>query len=443
MYGIIIDTTDGRSMRMAREAGFTVAKMMLRWEAVEPAPGNFVWDGTKENDFDNIMKPARAEGLSMIVRVDGVPGWAGGSPANANLDAVRVFYENAARHGAGTVVGYEILNEPNLDREWGAPPNPAAYTAFLKAAYRGIKAGDPSALVIGGGPAPGTGNNPGATIEDVDFINGMYDAGAKDAMDALSVHNYGGNTAPETDPSECSICFRRAERYRDVMVKRGDAGKLIWLTEWGYLLDAGQNMGQYDWMKVSAEQQADYLVRAYRYAAANWPWLGGSLLYNIDGATSPYQNYGGFDAKAWFGLLNADYSPRPAYGALQSLLGQVASPATPQRSSTSTSSRRPDKPAEPPPPATAAQSAPEPASAEAAAPAPSSTLSLRVDGTDGTGVNLRAEPSASAKVLKVVPEGAVLTATGEVRQAEGLSWRPVRDPEGKQGWVATKYVKPL
>ncbi len=46
-------------------------------------------------------------------------------------------------------------------------------------------------------------------------------------------------------------------------------------------------------------------------------------------------------------------------------------------------------------------------------------------------------------MLKVVPEGAVDTATGELKQAEGLSWRPVRDTDGKQGWVAAKYVKPL
>ena len=69
----------------------------------------------------------------------------------------------------------------------------------------------------------------------------MYDAGAKGFMDALAVHNYGGNTEPERDPTTCTICFRRAELYRDVMVRRGDADTPVVLTEWGYLLDAGQN----------------------------------------------------------------------------------------------------------------------------------------------------------------------------------------------------------
>ena len=435
-YGVVVDTTDARSMRMAREAGFTHAKMMLRWEAVEPSPGNLVWKQTQENDFDNIMKPARNEGMLMIVRVDGVPGWAGGSPANASLEAVRGFYEEAARHGKGTVVGYEILNEPNLDREWGGPPSAGAYTAFLRAAYQGIKAGDPDALVIGGGPAPGTGNHPGATIEDVDFLNGMYDAGAAGVMDALSVHNYGGNTPPEMDPSECGICFRRAELYREVMVRRGDGGKPVWLTEWGYLVDAGQDMGQYDWMKVSADAQADYLVRAFRYAFTHWPWLAGSLLYNIDGAASPYQNYGGFDAKAWFSILNHDYSPRPAYGALQSMGTELARTHQPDKP---TEQAAPEEPvAQPAPTEPAAQAEP----AQAPANASTDGARLRVTGTDGEGLVMRARPSREAEVLKLVADGSILVGTGETRQNEGRRWLQVRAQDGQRGWVAADYVMP-
>ena len=77
---------------------------------------------------------------------------------------------------------------------------------------------------------------------------------AKGYMDALGIHNYGGNTAPDRDPSDCGICFRRAEMYRQLMVKNGDAGTPIWATEFGWLMDSGSDMGQYDWMKVSPQQ---------------------------------------------------------------------------------------------------------------------------------------------------------------------------------------------
>ena len=152
-------------------------------------------------------------------------------------------------------MGYEILNEPNLPYEWGGGPSPEGYTEFLKAAYRGIKASDPDAIVMGGGPSPGTGGR-GGTIEDTDFIRGMYRAGAKGYMDALSVHPYGGNTEPERDPNTCLICFRRVEVYRNIMTEMGDGKTPMWATEYGWLTDSGTYLGQYDWMKVSERDQA-------------------------------------------------------------------------------------------------------------------------------------------------------------------------------------------
>ena len=310
-YGTIVDTTNPRSMRMAREAGFTHAKMIIHWQSLEPRRGRYLWKETPQNDLDNVIRAARAERLRLVLRVDGVPGWAGGSPANADTGAVEAFYAAMAAQGRGVIAGYEILNEPNLPAEWGGPPSPAGYTAFLKAAYRGIKKSDPGSVVIGGGVSPATGGL-GGTIEVVDFLRGMYAAGARGSMDALAVHNYGGNLEPERDPAECTICFRRAELYRGLMVEQTDVGTPIWATEFGWLLDSGTYLGQYDWMKVSAEQQADYIVRSYRYALAHWPWMQGLVLSNLDASTTPYHT-GPEDGLPWFAILNADYSPRPAW----------------------------------------------------------------------------------------------------------------------------------
>lgn len=431
-YGVIVDTTDGRSMRAAYQAGFTHAKMVMYWASVEPSPGNFLWNQTKENDFDNLMKAARAEQMPLVVRVDGVPGWAGGSPANANLDAVREFYEQAARYSAGTVVAFEILNEPNLPFEWGGPPSPAGYTAFLKAAYRGIKAGNSDALVIGGGPSPSTGGF-GGTVEDVDFLNGMYDAGASRFFDILGVHNYGGNTPPERDPADCGgICFRRAEIYRQLMVARGDADTPVWATEWGYLMDPGRGLGQYDWMKVSERQQADYIIRAHRYAREHWPWMTGMLLSNLDASTSPYHT-GPEDGLPWFALLNQDYSPRAAFKAFR----EYRAPYIAER----------DAPKSAPPaelaaqPAAAGEPAP-PTAPEAETESGSTDQQMLVAGTDGQGLSLRAQPSLNAPLLKVLREGAVLVASGEPRRADGFTWLRVSEPNGVGGWVVSDYLAP-
>ena len=242
-YGVIVDTTNPRSLKMARQAGFTHAKMVVHWPRLEPSPGRLAWNKSSENDLDNVMKAARGAGMLLVLRVDGVPDWAGGSPANVDHGTVASFYEAMASHGKGIVVGYEVGNEPNLPIEWGGAPNPTNYVAFLKAAYSGVKRADPNALIIGGGLSPNTGGF-GGTMEDVDFLHAMYAAGVRGWMDALAVHNYGGNFEPELDPSVCAICFRRAEIYRQVMVENGYAVTKVWFNEVGCLMVPGLEMDQ-------------------------------------------------------------------------------------------------------------------------------------------------------------------------------------------------------
>ena len=436
-FGVIVDTTDPRSMRMAREAGFTHAKMVIQWPRLEAWPGAFAWRETPENDLDNVMKAARAEEMGLVVRVDGVPDWAGGSPAGASTEAVAAFYEAMAAHGRGVIVGYEILNEPNLPFEWGGPPDPAGYAAFLKAAYRGVKKSDPDAIVIGGGVSPRTGGY-GGTMEDVDFLRGMYAAGARGSMDALSVHNYGGNYEPEHDPEDCSICFRRAEVYRQIMVEAGDEQTSVWATEFGWLLDPGHDMGQYDWMKVSAEQQAEYIVRSFRYGRANWPWLGGLLLSNLDASTSPYHT-AHQDGLPWFAILNDDYSPRPAYGAFKAWREPEIAAERAARARASARTPAPESAPEPSPDA-----APETAEAPPETPpeAAAGPERLRVVGTQGQGLSLRDGPGTAARRVKTLREGTTVEVIGPDRQAEGRTWRNVRDETGAGGWVAADYLAP-
>jgi beta propeller repeat protein len=91
------------------------------------------------------------------------------------------------------------------------------------------------------------------------------------------------------------------------------------------------------------------------------------------------------------------------------------------------------------PETTSAPSAP----AARVVPPPSTTISLRVVGTDGSGVNLRAAPSLTADQVKLLADGTLLTAIGQPQQAEDRTWYPVRDADGDSGWVAAEYVLPI
>jgi len=160
-----------------------------------------------------------------------------------------------------------IWNEPNLSFEWGyRPPDPAAYTRLLKAAYRAAKEADPGLMVLAAGLAP-TLAPPGSEwgMNDLEFLQGMYAAGARGAFDGIALHAYGMSFPPDDPPSLEALNFSRVELVREVMVQNGDAGLACFITE------AGWNDNRRWARAVSPGLRVEYTVRAYE-KALDWPW---------------------------------------------------------------------------------------------------------------------------------------------------------------------------
>jgi hypothetical protein len=249
-------------------------------------------------------------------------------------------YDVVSRY-RGRIAAYQICNEPNLAEMWHRPQHadPAEYVAFLREAYLRAKEADPNCIIV----SAGLGVNGGAgalAMDDVEFLRGMYAAGAKPCFDVLGSHPYGFGYAPEDASSNPVHCFRRVEQQRAVMVQYGDAAKPIWLTEVGWITEPPLWCRTYDgwsgwwWQRVSLQTQADYLVRAYRFARTNWPWIGVMFIWNMDYSLAPWNDY--CDPKSWFAVLNHDGTPRPAYWELARMAQEQPAPtpsATPDNGS--------------------------------------------------------------------------------------------------------------
>ncbi|MCC6174858.1 MAG: SH3 domain-containing protein [Chloroflexi bacterium] len=83
-----------------------------------------------------------------------------------------------------------------------------------------------------------------------------------------------------------------------------------------------------------------------------------------------------------------------------------------------------------------------PTAAPAAAPAaPAGGERLRIANTEGQGANLRAEPAASAPLVRTLRDGTELEVAGPDRDADGRHWRNVRVPsDGVSGWIVSEFV---
>lgn len=318
-----------RDMQVVRDAGFTWVKVGFGWRDIEGAgKGIFDWSRT-----DMIVNMANDIGVKLLIRIDHQPAWAGGGfPLNGppdNLQDLADFLGALVSRYKGRIQAYQIWNEPNLGREWGGQtPDPAAFARLLATAYQAIKSLDPDALVISGGLSP-TGtwddtNRPDDWYLETLYINMGSSAGY---FDILGLHAPGFKAPPEANPDDVAadadlgghraFCFRHVEDMRAIMEKYGDSGKQVAILEFGWTSDPRPD-SPYTWHAVSEETKADYLVRAYQYAKANWsPWIGlMSLIYITDPDwTEEHEQY-------WWAISYPgypDFRPRPAYNALKAM----------------------------------------------------------------------------------------------------------------------------
>ncbi|MBM3189982.1 MAG: hypothetical protein FJZ90_14825, partial [Chloroflexi bacterium] len=285
-----------RDLQLIRDAGFGWCKVNFGWRDIEGA-GKGVYDWSRT---DRIVQQAEEVGVDLVVRVDHQPAWSGGGfPTNGPPDNPRDladFLTALAHRYRGRIRAYEVWNEPNLAREWGGKlPDPTAYVNLLRMSYAALKAGDPEAMVISAGLSP-TGTWDDQTRPDDWYLETMYvvmGGNSRGVFDVVGAHGAGYKSPPERDPAEVaanpdlgghrSLCFRRIEDLRAIMVKYGDANKQIALLEFGWTSDPRPS-SPYNWHAVSEQTKAEYFVRAYQYAKKNWsPWIGlMSLIYIAD-----------------------------------------------------------------------------------------------------------------------------------------------------------------
>ncbi len=326
-----------RDLALVKDLGFGWAKQGFAWRDIEDIKkGAFNWYFP-----DVIVEEAERAGLQLLVRIDRQPFWSQAEGASLYLNGppkdladLADFCRILAARYRGRISAYQVWNEPNLSREWGEnPPDPAGYVELLRVCYQAIKESDPDAIVISAGLAP-TGVRSTEAMPDDEYLDAMYAAGAAPYLDMLGVNAPGYKAPPEVGPDEAAdpsagwgghrtFVFRHVEDLRAIMVAHGDSDKQVAILELGWTTDPRPDSA-YHWHSVTEEQQADYLVRAYQYAAANWPWVG-----LINAVYIAHPEWTPDNEEYWWALTYPGFpevNVRPAYDALRAMRKESTSP---------------------------------------------------------------------------------------------------------------------
>jgi hypothetical protein len=297
-----------RTLEMVREMGAPWIVEYFPWAYVESQPGRFDWS---HNDL--VIDHATRQGLTVIARLGFVPEWA--RPAETSplyLDEDRFvdfgrYAAEFARRYAGRVDYIIVWNEPNLALEWGYEAvDPAKYVEMLRIVYPMIKAANPDVQVLAGALAP-TLAPPGSPdgMNDLAYLQAMYDLGASDFFDILAIHAYGWYSDPDEPADPATVNFRRSELLRAVMVANGDEAKRAMITEGGW-------NDHPRWTRaVRPGQRIAYTIRAYQVAQEEWHWMDAVALwaFRYPWDAKSYQDY--------FTFVRTDFEPKPIYEEVQ------------------------------------------------------------------------------------------------------------------------------
>ncbi len=263
--------------RMLHRAGIDWVRERFSWSEVQPIDAGFTW-----GRYDTVAKVLADQKVNTYQIFHDSPGWTHpGSDRTRNPDDLRTVYrfaKAAGKHFAGRIQAWEVWNEPDIEF-W--PDLSDRFAGVQKAAYLGLKAGDPNLSVLLASLCQGP----------TTFSQNLLDCGVADYFDIFNIHIYG---EPRNYPGI-------VQRHRKQNEPYGVNARPIWLSEAGIRLVAKDN----ELTPTDLHRQAEFIPKS----------LVMSLVAGIDRhfvfVLCDYMENG-----IQFGLIHKDLSPRPAWVAL-------------------------------------------------------------------------------------------------------------------------------
>ena len=332
------DNQDGWFNSVSNDLGMTWVKQQLRWELMEPEPGEIDW-----SVLDFVLPSAEKFGIKLMLSIVTAPDWARepgvelgrhGPPADPQTYAN--FVARILDRYPGSIHAIEVWNEQNIDREWTSIDGLSAtsYVALLRRTYETVKAIDPGIIIISGALSP-TGLNDGVrAYDDFNYIDQLIAAGMLDWADCVGAHHNGYNVSPDyryseipNDPTAVfrgpfdnphhSWSFRSTlEGYANRVRAAGRDTKLC-VTEFGWPtvedLDgfpAGFEFAQDN----SLAEQAQWIPQAMGNME-QWGFVWLAFIWNFN--YGPQAGWAADNDNVSYSLIGPGFVFRPAYDAIR------------------------------------------------------------------------------------------------------------------------------
>jgi hypothetical protein len=320
---------------LARDANAGIVRTTVYWSRIaesRPANGANPFDPAyRFDDLDEFVRNAGLNGMEVMLTIWGTPAWANGGKgqnhAPTNYADLQNFARALASRYSGRFTGYPFVryytvwNESNLGLflspqydSKGKPAAPAIYAKLYRAAYAGIKLGNPRALVgVGETSARGRDRFLGRKGTQETESPGKFAellAKQKPALkfDAWSHHPYPTELAqkPLGLVRWPNVTLSQLHRFESSLGKWFKRKSIpMWVTEYAYQTKPENPKG------VAYATQAAYARQVLNFVAGD-PNVTMFIWFILrDDPTSAWQS----------GLVERDGTKKPAYAAFAKAAG--------------------------------------------------------------------------------------------------------------------------
>jgi polysaccharide biosynthesis protein PslG len=304
------DADDSHEIDATCGLGADLVRVGVSWPVLEQdGPGRINQDYVAK--LDTLMTERNRCGIHVIMELAGIPGWDNGqhSPIVPPTDGGAAFRRVVAwvLNRWPSLDALEVSNEPNLSTFWAGTP--ADYAQLVNAAVAGKRDAGSGSQILAGALA---GDGAAGYLQQL-YASGMH------GEDGVSIHPYSTTCAPLCQPFTNPVLrrspFRSSiESTHRTMLQNNDPARL-WLTEFGFSTCPSVPVCLGD------GQQAAWDAQSVRIASC-YPYIAGFTVFNLRDLRVPAS----WDSTAWdfhFGLMGSDFTPKPAYGAVQTTFAQL------------------------------------------------------------------------------------------------------------------------
>jgi hypothetical protein len=276
-YGVRLDLS-GAQINSSIAAA---ASLKINWLAVDFDWAN-VWpakdDSPDLESLNQAMYLAQQNHLSVMISITRPPAWvvsADGPDPTMTVQVVKYL----ARTYPGVLLAIELFPGANTIQGWGTAPNPHAYLSLLQAATQALQSTGSSIILVTAGLTPLPPNPSSGDIDDLEFLDTLYNAGAQSWMPIISIRIPEITGDPMFTPTQDEKrCLRHFEEVRQVMLIHDHRQGLIWLT--GFSWPAG-NLQMSDAIYQSPTEQTRWLNQAFQILKAQL-YLGVAFFAQIN-----------------------------------------------------------------------------------------------------------------------------------------------------------------